>query len=166
MKTKWTRILGIIVLAMLVQLTAGSHALAAAASQTSHQSFVQTSSDVNQCSGVPVSVTIAGDTLLHMTARPDNTVSMTIATTGTVTLMPIVEDQPTYTGHFTDLFSGHGTVDPATGEIDARTATSVHNVVLHGTDGSLILVHGVMHETINPDGTVTVSFDRGVSTCS
>lgn len=160
-----TRIFSIMILAALVSLHSASHALAAAASQTSHQSFVQTSADVNQCSGIPVIVTIVGDTLLHMTARPDHTVSMTVATSGTITLVPVVEGQPTYAGHLTDLFSGYGTVDPATGEIFARTATSVHNVALHGSDGSLIQVHGIMHETIKPDGTVAVSFDRGTYTC-
>ena len=165
MNTTPRRVAAIAACVSILLLVSASQVFAAASSQTIHQPFVQTSADVNQCSGAPVTQTISGDTVLHITSRPNDTVSMTSATTGTLTLVPDEDGQPTYSGRFTDLFSGYGYVNTETDEIDARTVTSVHNVILHGTDGSLILVHGVAHETINPDQTVSITFDHPTYIC-
>ena len=165
MNTTWARLVPIAGLCLSLLLALAAPALAAASAQTVRQSFVQTSPDINECSGLPVTVTINGDTVLHITEGPDASVSATVATTGTLTLTPDTAGPPTYSGRLTDLFSGHGYVDPATGEIDVRAMTSVHNVILHGTDGSLIRVHGTAHTTLRPDGSLAVSFDRSTYAC-
>jgi hypothetical protein len=64
--------------------------------------------------------------------------------------------------------------NPCTG--DELIGTESSNVVNHvtftgsiratGSDGSVVTFHEVMHETLTPGGTVTVSFDRPTMTCT
>lgn len=165
MKTTFVRAALAAMLGCLALLASAMPALASATNDTVRQPFAVTFSDVNQCSGIPVTATLTGVTVLHTVTQPSGSVSQTVVTSGTLALVPDVAGQPTYSRHVTDIFTGKGRVDPTTGNIEPGTMTSVHNVVLHGSDGSVILVRAVMHETIGPDGTVVVAFDHSGYTC-
>jgi hypothetical protein len=92
-------------------------------------------------------------------------VSVTGTNTGTITFVPADPTQPAYTGHFAQTFGGSGTLDASTGELVVGEETSTYTVHASGSDGTSITYHEVSHVTVNPNGTVTVTFDRPTASC-
>lgn len=154
-------------IASALLLTSAPHALAAAYTNTTiDHHATQSFTDFNPCTGVSGTITLTSNSIFHITVRPNNTVAVTGTDTGTATFVPNDLSQPTYTGRFTDWFGGTGTLDPNTGLLYVGSETDTSHFHLTGSDGSTIMLREVSHETITPNGTVTVMFDRPVATCS
>jgi hypothetical protein len=144
----------------LFAIAAPSAALAAgngASSTTTHEhNATDTFTDVVPCvpGNPPYDITITYNEVDHVTMRPDGSFRFTSTQTGSFQAVPANDPSlPTYTGHFTqwDGFSGN-----------AQNATGTFTFTIHGTgsDGSSIDFHETAHFTVNPDGTVTSSFDK------
>jgi hypothetical protein len=78
--------------------------------------------------------------------------------TGMVTFVPDDPSQTSFTGHLTE-WSGQNV------NASNSTITVAHNIVLHGSDGSLGKQHILVHVTVNANGTVTSSIDTDQLTC-
>ena len=150
-------------LAWLTGLTLSVALLAPAAAfatetETIHFNGIDSHASANLRSGGPGTLTIVFSGVIHTTALEDGTFHMTGTTTGTVTFVPDDPSQPSFTGHLTE-WSGEN--------VNARnsTTTVAHNIVLHGSDGSLGKQHILFHLTVNANGTVTSSIDTDELTC-
>jgi type 1 fimbria pilin len=130
----------------------------AAETDTIHFSGTDSRASANLCSGAPGTLTIVFSGVLHTTGLVDGTSHMTGTMTGTVTFVPDDPSQPSYTGHLTE-WSGENL------NSSNSTTTIAHNIVLHGSDGSLGKLHILFHLTVNADGTVTSSIDTDQLTC-
>jgi hypothetical protein len=120
---------------------------------------------MNPCTRVPGVSTITDTSVFHATPRPNGSVSEGGTNTGMITFAPTDPTQPTYTGHFSQSYGGSGRLDPSTGELIVGEETSTYAVRATASDGSVIAFHEVSHETVNPNGSVTVSFDRPAASC-
>lgn len=148
-----------------LMLTATPHAFAAASTQIYHDQMTSFA-DLNPCTwALGTSTTIATD-ILHLTHRPDGTVSVAGARTGTISFASSDPSRATYTGHFSQSYGGGGVIDPTTGDLSVGEETATYTVHASATNGSRITYHEVSHQTITPSGMLTVSFDRSVATCS
>ncbi|HEX8859980.1 MAG TPA: hypothetical protein VGC06_12990 [Actinomycetes bacterium] len=150
-------------LAWLTGLTLSAALLAPAAAfatetETIHFSGTDSRASANLCSGVPGTLTIVFSGVIHTTDLEDGTLHTTGTTTGTVTFVPDDPSQPSFTGHLTE-WSGQNV------NASNSTVTIAHNIVLHGSDGSLGKQHILFHLTVNANGTVTSAIDTNQLTC-
>ncbi len=150
-------------LAWLTGLTLSAALLAPAAAfatetETIRFSGIDSRAEANLCSGAPGTLTIVFSGVLHTTDLEDGTIHVTGTVTGSVTFVPDDPRQPSFTGHLTE-WSGEN--------VNASNAilTVAHNIVLHGSDGSLGKQHILFHLTVNANGTVTSSIDTNQLTC-
>jgi hypothetical protein len=105
----------------------------------------------NPCTGVPGTVTITYNGVLHFTVNKAGDFWATGTQTGSFVLVPDDPTQPTYTGHFTAWFGGS---DNRQNEVEHSTFT-IHGT---GSDGSTLQFHDTMHLSTSASGAV-VSFD-------
>jgi hypothetical protein len=105
----------------------------------------------NPCTGDEGTATIAFHSVLRLTLRPNNTVSVTSNVNGTFLLVPDDPTAPTSSGRFvsTDVFAG-GANDVETTVLTAHGNTA---------DGAQFRLHFLTHLTETGTG-VTLTFDR------
>jgi hypothetical protein len=119
---------------------------------------VQYTTDINPCTGNTIDLTQVSNVVDHVTYFPGgDEVWATFTEEDKVTGV----DEGTgvvYTGHSTFWgnfnLNNRNTNDTFTGSIHVT-----------GSDGSSISYHEVMHETLNANGVLTVSFDKPSLTC-
>jgi hypothetical protein len=152
------RLLGwLIGLAVSVALLAPTAALATE-TETIHFSDTFVVSRPNPCTGAGATLTFTFKGVLHITTLDNGTVHVTMMDVGTLTAVPDDPNQPTYSGHFTET----GTEN----HNSKSFITSFHrNVVLRGSDGSLLKEHVLVHLTVNANGTVTSSIETETHAC-
>jgi hypothetical protein len=126
--------------------------------ETIHFSDTFVVSRANPCTGAGATLTLTFKGVLHITTLDNGTVHVTMMDVGTLTAVPDDPQQPTYSGHFTET---------GTENHNSKTfTTSFHrNVVLRGSDGSLLKEHVLVHLTVNANGTVTSSIEIEEVTC-
>jgi hypothetical protein len=119
---------------------------------------VQTATDINPCTGNTIDLTQVSNVVQHVTYfTGGDEVWATFTEEDKVTGV----DEGTrvvYTGHST--FWGNFNLNERNSN-DTFTG-SIH---VSGSDGSTISYHEVMHETLNANGVLTVSFDKPSLTC-
>jgi hypothetical protein len=150
-------------LAWLTALTLSAALLAPAAAfatetETVHFSGTDSRASANLCSGAPGTLTIVFSGVMHTTELEDGTSHVAGTMTGTVTFLPDDPSQPSFTGHLTERSGENENASNA-------TMTVAHNIVLHGSDGSLGKQHILAHLTVNANGAVTSSIDIDELTC-
>jgi type 1 fimbria pilin len=144
-------------LALLV-LAAPAASAARPAVETIHFGGTFSQADANPCTGAPGTFTVTFKGVSHTTTNPDGTVHHTATVNGEQTFTPDDPDQPSYTGRFTAWDGQNGTRQTI-------TLSAAFHDRLTGSDGSKIRDRGVVHMTLNANGTVTVDFDRFVLQC-
>jgi hypothetical protein len=144
-------------LALLV-LVAPTASGASADVETIHFGGTLSQPSVNPCTGAPGTMAVTFKGISHTTSNPDGTLHHTATVTGDLTFTPDDPTQPSYTGKFTAWDAQNGTRQTIT-----LSAAFHHR--LTGSDGSRIHDHGVVHTTLNANGTVTVDFDRFTLQC-
>ena len=105
----------------------------------------------NPCTGGPGTVNLAGRDVLHVTDFGNGVFHMVDTQTGLLTFTPDDPSALTLTGHFTNT-----TYNNQRGQ--QSTFGGPFNVVAVGADGSRVVFHLIVQETLTPDGTVAVSF--------
>jgi hypothetical protein len=144
-------------LAVSAALLAPAAALATE-TQTIHFRLTFVVSRPNPCTGASATVTLTGKGVMHLTTLDNGTVHVMMMDVGTITVVPDDPSQPTYSGHFTETGTENHNAKSFT--------TSFHrNVVLRGSDGSLVKEHVLIHLTVNANGTVTSSIETETHTC-
>jgi hypothetical protein len=119
---------------------------------------VQTATDINPCTGNTIDLTQVSNVVQHVTYfTGGDEVWATFTEEDKVTGV----DEGTrvvYTGHST--FWGNF-------NLNERNSNDTFTGSIHvtGSDGSTISYHEVMHETLNANGVLTVSFDKPSLTC-
>jgi hypothetical protein len=133
---------------------------AQAETQTIHFSGMsQTQPAVNPCSGTAGTLTeTVTQGVEHLTTNPDGTYHESFRITAAITFTPDDPSQPTLTGTSTD-----GTGQNVTSKTSTLTAAFSGRAT--GSDGSVVSLHGVVHVTVNAEGTVTVDFEIGRVSC-
>jgi hypothetical protein len=144
-------------LALLV-VVAPAASVASADVETIHFGGTLSQPSVNPCTGAPGTMAVTFKGISHTTTNPDGTLHHTATVTGDLTFTPDDPTQPFYTGKFTAWDAQNGTRQTIT-----LSAAFHHR--LTGSDGSTIHDHGVVHTTLNANGTVTVDFDRFTLQC-
>jgi hypothetical protein len=144
-------------LALAGALLAPTAALAAD-TETIHLSGTESMPDVNPCSGATGTRTTDFQVVFHSTALDNGTFHITGTLTGTISFVPNDPSQPTYTGHVAEQFAENE---------NSRnfTHTETLNVVLQGSDGSRQDTHGLIHFTVNANGTLTSAIEILRVTC-
>ena len=127
-------------------------------SLTKHFHGVQTLDATNPCNGDEVIGSTSSNIVQHETYFTDSDEAWV---TGTEEDNFTVVDQGTwvtYTGHATGWF-GYS--------INRQNAEMgfTQTIMARGSDGSTISFHEVAHETLLPDGTLSVMFDKVSVTC-
>src|SRR6476661_4608346 len=126
--------------------------------QTDNFHGVQTTTDINPCTGNTIDLTQVSNVVDHVTYfTGGDEVWATFTEEDKVTGV----DEGTgvvYTGHST--FWGNF-------NLNERNSNDTFTGSIHvtGSDGSTISYHEVMHETLNANDVLTVSFDRPSLTC-
>jgi hypothetical protein len=143
---------------LLVALLTPMAGFAQAQTTTTHFNVTGSRPDVNPCTGTPGTVTETIKGVTHLTELPNGAHHATTTGVETFTFVPDDSSQPTYTGKGT-FFSGDS-VNRKT-----FTLTFTAHISAVGSDGSRLRAHFVGHVTINPDGTVTVEFERDRLSC-
>ena len=146
-----------VVLALLV-LAAPAASAASPAIETIHFGGTFSQADANPCTGAPGTFTVTFKGISHTTTNPDGTVHHTATVNGDVSFTPDDPAQPSYTGKFTAWDGQNGTRQTI-------TLSAAFHDRLAGSDGSTIYDRGVVHTTLNANGTITVDFDRFVLQC-
>jgi hypothetical protein len=138
-------------LAAILAAPAAAHAQAQ--TQTIHFSgMTQTQPAVNPCSGAPGTFTeTVAEGVEHLTINPDGTYHQSFRIVSAIAFTPDAPSQPTLTGTSTD-----GTGQNVTAKTSTLTARFSGKAT--GSDGSVVSLHGVVHMTVDADGTVTVAF--------
>lgn len=103
---------------------------------------------VDPCSGAIGTLTITFQGVIHLTQQDSGAFHVANMATGTSTFIPDDPNLPTYTGHTTTMAVRNDV-------IVNHAITSPFNMVLHGSDGSLIREHAIFHLTVHADGTVS-----------
>lgn len=138
----------------------GAHAAGAGAQSYTQVLKNQTdvSSDVNPCSGVTGTLSQTYNGVFHITTLADGELWATFTQTGSISFVPDDASQPSYSGHFT-VWGGFN--------VNERNSTDTFtfSARLTGTDGSVVVLHEVQHDTYTANGTPVVSFDRPTLTC-
>jgi hypothetical protein len=145
-------------LALVVAVAVPLPALAQAETTTTHFSDTVSEPDTNPCTGAAGTITETFRGVTHVTGLTDGTGHETTIITGTFTFVPEDPGQPALTGKFTirngENFNKQNTV-----------ATAISVFLARGTDDSRADAHLVFHITVNPDGTVTVTFEKPRLSC-
>jgi hypothetical protein len=145
-------------LALLVTVAVPLPALARAETTTTHFSDTISEPDTNPCTNAAGTITETFRGVTHVTGLPDGTEHETTTITGTFTFVPEDPSQSALTGKFTiwdgENFNKQNTV-----------ATAISVFLARGTDGSRVDAHLVFHITLNPDGTITVTFEKPRLSC-
>jgi hypothetical protein len=150
-------LVSLIGLAVSAALLAPTAALATE-TETIHFTATLVVSRPNPCTGASATETITAKGVMHITTLDNGTVHVTMMDVGTITVVPDDPSQPTYSGHFTETGAENHNSESFT--------TSFHrNVVLRGSDGSLLKEHVLVHLTVNANGTVTSSIETETHTC-
>jgi hypothetical protein len=109
----------------------------------------------NPCTGAPGTITGTAHTgfehVTYFTTGPGFWFTSTAE--GTATFTPDDPNGVTATGHVTEWFGAS-----LNNKNDVQTSTSTFR--LRGTDGSHIVVQGVIHVSSNANGVITVTFDK------
>jgi hypothetical protein len=145
-------------LALLVVVVAPMASAARAAVETVHFGGTLIQADANPCTGAPGTFTVTFKGVSHTTTNPDGTFHHTATVNGDVEFTPDDPAQPSYTGKFTAWDAQNGTRHTI-------TLSAAFHDRLTGSDGSTIYDRGVVHITLNANGTVTVDFDRFLLQC-
>jgi hypothetical protein len=144
-------------LAVSAALLAPTAALATE-TETIHFSDTIVISRPNPCTGAGATLTLTFKGVMHITTLDNGTFHVTMMDVGTLTVVPDDPGQPTYSGHFTETGTENHNSKSFT--------TSFHrNLVLKGSDGSLLKEHVLVHLTVNANGTVTSSIETETHTC-
>jgi hypothetical protein len=142
---------GLVAVAFLALIAAP--AAARATSQTFHfHNETDSFPTDNPCSGVPGTVTVTFNGVVHMTTLDSGAVHGTETMTGTFSFVPDDPSQPSYTGRFTSW-------DGFNANSQNFTATATFRVRGTGSDGSTLTFHDNAHFSVSATG-VTISFDR------
>jgi hypothetical protein len=158
---------GLALAATVTVITAGGLATAASAAAdtggsgntvTTTQNFhgVVNFPSANPCTGNPSVVTATSNVITHETFFPatgEDHVTFTNEFSFTV-----VEATLTASGHFIN----HSNFNMNPQNSNSSFTSSEH---ARESDGSTVTFHEVAHFTLNPDGTLAVSFDRPSLTC-
>lgn len=129
--------------------------------QTFHFSGAGTEPELlNPCTGTTGTLTYTYQGVTHITDLDSGLFQSTLSSTGTWTLVPDDPTQPSYTGQAVNLYEQNFINFTPT-----WTYTSPFNIILHGSDGSLLKWHGLLHVTGNATGTVTSYIDVDEFTC-
>ncbi len=121
--------------------------------------MTQTQPAVNPCSGVPGTLTeTVTQGVEHLTTNPDGSYHQSFRITAAITFTPDDPSQPTLTGTTT-----FGTGQNVTSKTSTLTAAFSGRAT--GSDGSSVSLHGVVHVTVNADGTTTVDFQMERVSC-
>ena len=147
-------------LALTVAFTVASAAYAggngAQTSTTLEKNVTQGPSPaINPCTGVPGTLTVTFNLVIHMTTS-DNHSGFNGTVTGSALFVPDDPSQPTYTGHFTNVLNAHPNED----NLQNATAHFTSDIEAVGSDGSHLKFHGSGHTTINANGEITTQFDN------
>jgi uncharacterized lipoprotein NlpE involved in copper resistance len=106
------------------------------------------------CDGVPVTTTFTGWLRLTSAIHPDGTANFRLKSQEVATWQ---QDGVDYTADVNFSLSESTRVGDVT--------TVVTNGVGSGSDGSRVRMHDVIHVTIDADGNVIRTFDRGAAEC-
>lgn len=104
------------------------------------------------CQGVPGTVTLTINTVLHETETANGSFHEAGTFTGVQKFIPDDPAQPSYTGHFASRF-GINT------NSRTFTYTGITNILAKGSDGSLVKLHETYHLT-KVDDTVIAEVDK------
>lgn len=159
MKIKHLRMSALISLAvMALLLVTGTSVYAKAVTFTqTFQDVTQTFPTSNPCTGVPGTVTITFNGVVHVTMdTTTGTGHMTETMTGDFVFVPDDPMQPTFTGHFTSW-------DGENQNIQNFTATATFNLHGTGSDGSRLQSNLLAHISVSATG-ITIQFFK--TTCS
>jgi hypothetical protein len=122
----------------------------ATTSTDTQQGVVDVFQDMNPCTGDPGTVSAVENQVFHSTInKTGSTFSGTVE--GKFTFTPNDPSKVSYTGHFTTTFGDN---------LRTNVEVSTLNVNGIGSDGSHLQFHDNSRATLNPDGTVTVTFDH------
>jgi len=136
-------------------------ALARADTQTIHFSGIsQSSPAINPCTGDPGTLTeTVKEGVEHSTANPDGTSHEVFVIRVDLLFTPNDPTAPRLIGTSTDTFEGNVNQRNATLSVAfAGQAT--------GSDGSSVRFRGLVHLTVNANGTVTVDFEIETARCA
>jgi hypothetical protein len=143
------------VVALLLVTTASVFAQTVTFTQTFHH-VTQTFPTSNPCTGVPGTVTVTFNGVVHATMdTTTGTGHMTETMTGDFVFVPDDPTQPTFTGHFTSW-------DGENQNIQNFTATATFNLHGTGSDGSRLQAHMLAHISVSATG-ITIEFFK--TTC-
>src|SRR6266567_4529080 len=145
-------------LASLAAVAVPLPALPHAETTTTHFSGTVSEPDTNPCTGAPGTITETFPGVTHVTGLPNGTGHQTTTLTGTFTFVPEDPSQPALTGKFTIRNGGNFNKQNT-------VATAISVFLARGTDGSRADAHLVFHITVNPDSTVTVTFEKPRLNC-
>lgn len=143
-------VLGLVILTASTALADGNGATTF--TQTFHNA-VDSMSLTNPCTGVPGTVTITYNGVIHYTINKAGDFWITGNQTGDFSLVPSVDGQPSYTGHFHDWF---GASDNNQNNVNHFTF-QLQGV---GSDGSTLSFHETEHISTDANGNIVVSFDK------
>jgi hypothetical protein len=142
---------------------------AASASAATHQTVTETDhmrgswvepGNVNPCTGDTFDLNVTGNSVNHVTYFVEDGQMTEVWGTFTEAVSFWFTDQGvTYAGHSTVWGNFN---------LNERNSNQTFTFSVHatGSDGSTITGHETMHETLNANGQVTVSFDKMSFTCS
>jgi hypothetical protein len=153
-------------LAWLPGLTLAAALLAPAAADATQTQTFQISGGgtepglLNPCTGGTGTLSYAYQGVLHTTELDRGTFQVNLSSTSTWTLLPDDPSQPSYTGR--RVSTGEATYLNVT---LGWTFNDTFNIILHGSDGSLLKWHGLLHVAATPDGTVTSYIDVDEAVC-
>jgi hypothetical protein len=144
-------------LALALALLAPAAALATE-TETEHVSGTGTEPLTNPCSGTSGTLTFEFNGVVHTTTLDSGTFHGSATNTGTWTFVPDDPTQPSYAGRFASFSEQNFTSKNF-------TLTDTFDVVLHGSDGSLLRLRTFFHVTANANGTVTAVIEVNEVTC-
>lgn len=140
------------VVPLLALASAGAYAAGTGATTftDTQQGVVDVFQDVNPCTGDPGTVSAVENQIFHSTINQTGS-TFTGTVEGKFTFTPDDSSKVTYTGHFSTWFGDN---------LRTNVEVSTFNVNAIGSDGSHLQFHDNSRATLNPDGTVTVTFDH------
>jgi hypothetical protein len=103
--------------------------------------------DVNPCTGIPGTVTITYNGVVHVTLLPNGTSHFTVTQTGDVVSVPDDPSLPTYIGNFT-IWAGFNSNN------QSEAGTNTFSVHVTGSDGSKLTFHVTEHFGVSASGVV------------
>jgi hypothetical protein len=148
-------------LSLATILVSPNAALARADTQTIHFSGVsQSSPAVNPCTGDSGTLTeTVKEGVEHSTLNPDGTTHEAFVIRVDVVFIPDDPAGPTLIGTSTDTFEGN-----VNRQNDTLTVAFAGHA--SGSDGSTVWFRGLVHLTVNANGTVTVDFETETARCA